>query len=171
MTTPKPNQPVRRPGKKSIRWDNDPEILLRLSSVASLMIQGAKQHQIATTMNVSLDTARRDMKRVRTLWRREAESKIEDARATSIAQFEEVKLQAWKEHRNSSSPREKVAWLRVIMEAESKIIELQGTKSPVLMDVTTAGKPLEPRAMTDDELLATIQRLKGSQSPDGDDGA
>lgn len=127
-------QEVRRPGKKSIRWDRDPEILARLPAVAAMMLRGARVWQIAEAMLYSDRTAKEDMKRVRTLWREEAGDGVSEQRDRSVAHLREVQAHAWAKFDKSGDSR----WLRVIREAEADIIRLQGTSRPI--DVNVSGE-------------------------------
>jgi hypothetical protein len=115
--------------KKSVAWDRDTEILKRLQSVAAMMVRGAGSLDIQAALNsdvtpYALITAKRDMQRVRELWRKEAEKTIADSRAQSIANLVEIKMQAWDQFNKSKAAR----WLRVLLDAEKQIGELQGTK-------------------------------------------
>ena len=139
--------------KKAVNWDEDTDIMRRLSTVASMMVQGAKTYQIAETMGYSLRTAQRDCNRVRDLWMREAALSVEESRAANIAQYEEIKASAWRQYRQDKS----YYWLKVVMDAENRISELQGTKRPLGVDITSKGEALfSAREMSDDELAAII---------------
>lgn len=139
-------------GKKSIRWDQDAEILARLTTVAAMMIQGAKGWQIAEALGYSLRSAYRDIDRVDTMWKREAANSVEQSRVRSIAQYREIQTQAWQQYRSTK----KESWLRIAMDAQSQIDALEGTRKPVGVDVTTGGEKLtfNAKELTDDELAA-----------------
>lgn len=124
---------VRRPGKKSVRWDEDPEILARLPSVAQLMLMGARTWEIADTLGYSLTTAKEDVKRVRSLWRQEAGEKISTHRDMQIAQLRLIQQQCWTQYDKSADPRTGLkdpAWLREIRQCEEQIALLLGTRRP-----------------------------------------
>jgi hypothetical protein len=149
-------------GKPSVRWDMDVDILNRLRSVASMMIQGAKGLDIAEAFAYSLKTAYRDMERVRELWRREAQQDIESKRAASLAHYNEIKARAWEDYRKKGDSKGGLGALRLAMEIEDRIADLEGTKAPRGVDVTTKGQSLNRSAKeyTDDELAAVLAGKK-----------
>lgn len=145
-----------KPGKKSVRWDQDIEILQRLAVVSTMLLQGARPFQIAESMGTSLRTAFRDISRVDELNRRAALADIETNRARSIALLREVQTRAWELYRtNDASVRERLAALKEARECEEQIATLQGTKKPIGIDVTTKGDKLtgvSAKELSDDEL-------------------
>ena len=69
ISTPeKPARSVRRKGKKSVSFQDDPEILKRLGRVAEMMLEGKSLYEISTAQRCSIATAKRDIGRVRELW-------------------------------------------------------------------------------------------------------
>ncbi len=148
-----PKKVVKR-NQKRIRWDQDVEILARLEQVASMRIQGAKPYQIATALGVNLRTAHRDISRVEELWRRESVGDIVASRDKSIAQYREIQTQAWERYRNA---QKKAEWLRVVMDAEAKIVELQGTKATGQIDVTSKGEKVA--SINAEEMLAIAKSM------------
>jgi len=160
--------PPHKRNKKSVAWDQDPEILARLSTVANMMTQGAKSYQIADALSVTIKTIQRDMTRVYTLWRRESMQEIDDARAKSIAQYEEIKTRAWEGYRKVSgyinesrmpNPRlikEQQNFLKLAMDAESHIADLQGTKITRLNLDGQVEHTLRATDLSDAQLLAFI---------------
>ena len=160
--------PPRKRNKKNVAWDQDPEILARLSTVANMMTQGAKSYQIADALSVTIKTIQRDITRVYTLWRRESMQEIDDARAKSIAQYEEIKTRAWEGYRkvsgfvngsNMPNPRlmkEQQNWLKLAMDAESQIADLQGTKITRLSLDGKVEHTLRASDLTDEQLLVFI---------------
>jgi len=150
-------------GKKAVRWDLDVDILTRLDIVANMMVQGARPHQIAQSLSYSLKTAYRDVDRVRTLWRRTAEATVEEHRSASIAQYNELKVRAWEEYRRLREEKKSgLNALRVVMDIEEKISELQGTKAPKNVDVTSKGEQIgrSAKEYTDDELADILARSR-----------
>jgi hypothetical protein len=144
-------------GKKAVRWDLDVDILNRLREVASMMKQGATALEISTALAYSYKTALRDVERVRELWRREAKQDIETKRAGSLAQYKEVQMRAWEHYRSAMRENKAVlAILRLIADVEDKIADLEGTKAPRGVDVTSGGQPLRMSAkeLSDDDLAA-----------------
>lgn len=141
-------------GVKSLRWDRDPEILLRLETVAMMMVQGATVRMIAAAMGYSPTTAQKDKQRVETLWRREVEEAIDKHRAKSIAELSYIKSQAWATWRELSAVEKKkhlASIMRTIIEADDKINDLLGTKRPSTVNITHLSNP---RELSDDELAA-----------------
>lgn len=140
--------------KKAIRWDHDLNILTRLEVVSSMLTQGAKAHQIAEALSYSLRTAHRDIDRVYVLWRRESVNDVIAMRDRSIAQYRSIQTQAWAEWRATK----KISWLRIAMDAEEKVSELQGTKK-IALDLTSKGERMggaSAKDLTDDQLAAII---------------
>lgn len=131
-----------RKGKRSRRWDRDPDVLMRLESVAQLMLRGAKIWQIAEAMGYSFSTARRDIQRVRKMWATETGHKLGELRDASVAQLREVQLRAWQEY--DKAQRKNPSWLRLIRDCELDIVNLQGTKAPEVLDVQSKGEAVKP---------------------------
>lgn len=144
-----------KPGKKSVRWDQDIEILQRLAVVSTMLLQGARPFQIAESMGTSLRTAFRDIGRVDELNRRAALADIETNRTRSIALLREVQTRAWELYRDSEKTIDKLRALKEARECEEQIAALQGTKKPIGIDVTTKGDKLtgvSAKELSDDEL-------------------
>ena len=142
-------------GKKSVRWDVDPEILARLTVVQSMMVQRARSWQIAQAMGYTVRTALRDMDRVRELQRREAIGDIVAVRNDNIAQLREVQMRAWEQWRNTDKPNVKNDCLRIIMQAEMHIADILGSKAPANINHTgSVAITYDAKGLTDDELAA-----------------
>jgi len=124
-------------GKKSIPWYEDTDILARLAIVSSMQVQGASPLQIADALSVTLRTAYRDIKRCDELRRREYIDDVVTNRNRSIAQYREIQMRAWEEYRNN---KKNLQALRTAAEMEDRIVELQGTRKPVAVDLTTKGE-------------------------------
>jgi len=163
--------PAQRKDHKGIHWTQDPEILARLATVASMMVQGAKPFQIADALTVDVRTIYRDIARVYKLWRDEAMQEIDDARAKSIAQYEEIKMRAWEGYRKAqgegggryspTTARDMRDWLKLAMDAESHIAKLQGTEL-TRVDVTSKGERIGNTQELTDEQLLTIATGSGT---------
>jgi hypothetical protein len=143
-------------GKKSVRWDQDPEILARLESVAQMMSRGARPWQIAEALDTSLITARRDIRRVRILWNRESKKEIERSRQESLVRIKAVQQQAWA--RYDAEPKKGYRWLRLVLECEKQVIDIEGSKAPMKVAPTdpTGKKPYDPADLSDEERLARV---------------
>jgi Trp operon repressor len=143
--------------KKSVAWDKDPDILARLNIVASMMNQGAKVHQIASSLACSISTANRDVARVKELWRRASKGEIEDKRAEVLAGLEEIKLLAYDDYRAAKQEkRGGMAALRLALDAQKEIAAVLGVKITNI-DLTSKGEKIsDARAWTDDELAALL---------------
>lgn len=174
-------------GKKSVRWDRDPVILLRLESVAQMMLRRARAWQIAETLDTSIATAKRDIRRVRILWRKASEHNIEEFRQGSLAQLFAIQQQAWTRF-DGKQPSEEgsterqakkagIRWLRLALECEREIMDLLGTKAPVKIAPTDPSGEKEYGSLTNDQrttrvmALLGIARARRDQKASGDAGA
>jgi len=160
--------PPRNRNQKNIPWDQDEEILRRLATVANLIVQGAKGHQVAEALSIPIRTAQRDIQRVYTLWRRDSMQQVDDARAKSIAQYEEIKTRAWEGYRKASatmsemrvySPKiasEQRNWLETAMKAQAQIDKLLGLEITKMAVVGKIQHTINPEELSDEELLTII---------------
>jgi transposase len=144
--------PGAKKGKRSVIWYEDTDILARLAIVSSMQVQGASPLQIAEALGVTLRTAYRDIRRCDELRKREYIDDVITNRNRSIAQFREIQMRAWEEYRAN---KKNIQALRLAAEMEDRVVELQGTRKPIAVDMTTKGESLHrpPREMTDDELM------------------
>lgn len=154
-----------RKGKRSVRWDRDPEILARLETVASMMLENKSLRQIGAVFGYSQTTAKKDVERVYKLWLQDAEDGVDRLRAFSIGQYRKVQSEAWNAWANILVDKQAsgTGLLRVIMDAESAIADLQGTEAPKKVDLVT--EVVDPRELTDEQLAAIIaggSRSRGS---------
>jgi hypothetical protein len=160
--------PPRKRSKQNIPWDQDIEILARLATVANLMVQGARGHQIAEALSIPIRTAQRDMQRVFTLWRRDSMQQVDDARAKSIAQYEEIKTRAWEGYRKASAEmsqsrvysskiaNQQQSWLELAMKAQAQIDDLLGLKITKLDIQGKIEHSINPEELSDDQLMTII---------------
>jgi len=160
--------PPRNRSKKNIAWDQDEEILRRLATVATLVNQGATTVQIKEALSISLRSAQRDVQRVYTLWRRDSMQQVDDARAKSIAQYEEIKTRAWEGYRKASSEMSqlrvyspKIAseqrnWLETAMKAQAQIDRLLGLEITKLDIQGKIEHTINPEELSDDQLMTII---------------
>ncbi len=81
---------VEREGKKSIPWNEDPEILSRLADVAEMMNKNLPSWQIAAACETSIGTAKRDIARVRELWKADATERLTGSKDAAIAQYGKI---------------------------------------------------------------------------------
>ena len=149
-------------GKKSVKWDRDPEILARLESVAQMMSRGARAWQVAEALDTSLITARWDSRLVRTLWFRESRKCIDWSRQESLAKIRTIQQQAWT--RYDASPAKGLQWLRLALECEKQIIDLEGSKAPLRVAPTDPSGQKPYRSddiadLSDEERLARVMVL------------
>jgi hypothetical protein len=119
-------------GKKPISWRRDTTILLRLVSVAEIYLRGGNLLNISHAFGYSLSTAKRDLARVKTLWREQALADLADLRAESLAHFRLIITRAWADYNKKPSPH----WLRVIMDAQEKIDNIYGNQASKRVEVT-----------------------------------
>lgn len=160
MARPKTPKPSKNPeidrGRKSVPWREDPEILRRLPDVEELALAGYPNTVIADNLHVSEATVRRDRDRIAELWKETAQGEIEVKRGRSISNLRRLQRLADNEFRKE---QDKTANLRVQMEAERTIIELEGTKTPVEQTWNLKGdRPLE--AMSSTELMKRAAALE-----------
>lgn len=148
------------PGKR-VAWDRDPNILQRLEVTAQMILAGATLVQIADATGCSVDTVKRDRKRVEELWRRESVDKIETLRGKSIAQYRRIQAQAWAEWNKTR----KGMYLRIISDTEEKISDLQGTKAPIQVDWRVEA---EQHGIDTDALYAQIEEMMRGKIIDGE---
>ena len=153
----KPNDPKPKPGKKSLPWDRDPEILRRLAMVEDLVLAGYRNTEIGHHLKVSETTIRRDRERIAELWRRQATSDIVTMRERSIANLRRIQRLADNEFRNQ---RDRPINLRLQLDAEKEIVKLQGTYTPVDMPVSLKWDAQDYRSMSSAELLQRAMALE-----------
>jgi hypothetical protein len=136
-------------GKKSVRWDRDPEILARLESVNQMMLRGAQRWQIADALDISLRTASRDINRVRILRRRAAERDVEEKVNDSVGQFQAVRQEAWLRYDEikKANPTAAARWLKLITEATKEIGELWGLRKLSIELSGPDGGPVEHKGV------------------------
>jgi hypothetical protein len=119
-------------GKKAISWRKDTTILLRLVSVAEIYLRGGNLINIAHAFDCSLSTAKRDLARVKTLWREQSLADLDDLRSESLAEYHLLIVKAWAEFNKKPSHH----WLRVIMDAQEKIDNIYGNQASKRVEVT-----------------------------------
>lgn len=130
-----------REGKKSINWKEDPEILERLTTVADLMNMNQPSWVIAAETETSIATAKRDMARVRELWKEFANERLEGSLDTSLMQYGEVINKAWENYKDAPASM-KAQYLNVILKAQERIDKVSGIADPV--DIGNRGnKPFQ----------------------------
>lgn len=123
---------TRREGKESIPWQDDPEILARLADVAVLMNKNKRSYEIAFETKVSLATAKRDISRVRELWKLDATERIANAADSAIAQYGAVLEQAWIDLKKVSvKSNNRAAFMKVILAAQDRIDKVTGIADPI----------------------------------------
>jgi hypothetical protein len=122
----------RREGKKNIPWKEDPEILQRLAEVAQLMVKGKRAFEIARETKVSIETARRDIARVRELWREDYQERIANVADAAVAQYSAVQEQAWKDMQKVSvKSNNRAAFMKIILQAQDRIDKVTGIPDPI----------------------------------------
>jgi hypothetical protein len=89
--------PQPRKGRKSRPWQEDPEILARLDQVEERHLASKTNLEIAKELGVRETTIRRDLKRLREIWRERLGAKREDLRARRVAELDNVKRRADRE--------------------------------------------------------------------------
>jgi hypothetical protein len=127
-----------RKGKKSVAWQDDPEILKRLALVAELMLDGKPAWEIAKDRKVSLATAKRDIRRVRDLWKAAALEKLESLMGDSLATYIRVQAAAWK--KTVENPDKADQYLKVILQAQERVDKMAGIGQPETLNVNLSGE-------------------------------
>lgn len=123
---------VTRDGKKSVNWKDDPEILTRLADVADLMNRNQPSYVIAQECSTSIATAKRDMLRVRELWKEFAKERLEDTVNQALVQYGTVIDKAWTEF--ESAPKAlKAQFLTAVLRAQERIDKVTGIADPVAL--------------------------------------
>jgi hypothetical protein len=117
---------TRRKGKRSIPFDEDPEIMVRLDAVSQMVIAGVKAHNIAATFDYSLASAKRDVARVKQLWNQQAQDGINEARATSLATYREIITRTFEELGKPENAGRKHLLFGVIVAAQKEIDRILG---------------------------------------------
>lgn len=140
-----PSDQVQRPGKKNTRYDEDPEILSRLARVAAMMLKGFKAHEIASELDYPLGSAKRDIARVKAIWRKEAREAIKSQKDSALAQYKLAITTAWE--RIEKLPEYAHRYLPIIINAQERIDRLTGANAPELVEekkeVTVTVKDIE----------------------------
>jgi hypothetical protein len=132
IPSPTPKVEKNLPGKKSISWRKDPVILTRLVSVAELSLRGATFQQIATTLEYSLGSAKRDIGRVKTIWKEAATRELLDLQGEALAMYRLVISKAWAAFSKNPNP----GYLGHIIGAQKEIDSIMGARPPEIL-VTT----------------------------------
>jgi len=151
-------------GKKSVRWDRDPDIMFRLTEVAQLMIRGSTLPQIAQELKVSIRTASRDVRRVKILWRRQAVREIEELRQGHRARLDWMFQQALNQFmagklKEEPAPRGLQAWLKLAADIEGEIVNLDGAARPTKVALTDPEGKQEYAGRSDRQRLAEVMAL------------
>jgi hypothetical protein len=129
---------VTRKGKKSIAWNDDPEILKRLGRVAEMMLDGKYSWEIAQENKCSIATAKRDVGRVREIWKSQAMEKLDNLQADSLATYNRVVAKAWR--KIEDNPEKADQYLRVIIAAQERVDKLAGIGKPEQVNVNLSGE-------------------------------
>ncbi len=140
---PKRAGDTRRRGKGSLPWHEDVEILQRLAYVATLMNQNKQSYLIAEKTKVSLATAKRDIARVRELWREDAKARLTNTTDTAIAQYGAIIEKAWQDvlqlpvgHAGAA------AYMNIILRAQERMDKVTGIADPIALEGKNGG-PIE----------------------------
>jgi hypothetical protein len=127
---------TRRKGKKSIPFDKDPEILARLATVAEMMLVGAKAFQIAASMNCSIATAKRDIGRIRQLWKDDARDEVDSFRPAALALYRLIIMRAWEEYGKKDNANKRDRYLTLIIATQKHMDRINGV-GPLQSDMTS----------------------------------
>ena len=160
LPQPEPGTEFPHEGKLSVSWRNDPVILARLNAVAAMMLRGSKQYEISKAMECSIATTRRDITRVRTLWREELKGQIDEKREQSIAHYKLVQSSAWDAYNKTESHN----FLRIILDAQAKIDDIEGNQAPIAIAAVNIDKV---RAKRWQQIAGSIADILTEDEPDG----
>ena len=130
----RPASEVKRKGKKSISYTDDPEILARLALVARLMLMGKPAYKIAEELKESLGTAKLDMARVRSIWRKESRGKISAQRDEALAQYRLTREKAW--DLIDKNPDKAERFLPLVLASQERIDKVVGNEAPDRIDLS-----------------------------------
>lgn len=144
IATPERAGDVEREGKKSIPWNEDPEILSRLADVAEMMNKNLPSWQIAAACETSIGTAKRDISRVRELWKADATERITGSKDAAIAQYGKIIYAAWEEFEAAPKALKK-GFLDSIVRAQERIDKVTGIADPLAI----GGIPGQPVQIVD----------------------
>jgi len=84
------DQGVPNRGRKSVPWRRDPVILARLVDVERRHLLGEPNTTIALALGVDETTIRRDVERLRELWRDRTAETVEDLKARKVAELSDI---------------------------------------------------------------------------------
>lgn len=157
---------VTRDGKKSVNWKDDPEILTRLAEVADLMNRNQPSYVIAQECGTSIATAKRDMLRVRELWKEFAKERLEDTVNQALVQYGTVIDKAWTEF--EAVPKAlKAQFLTAVLRAQERIDKVTGIADPVALG-NMNNKPFQVENIEDvrtkrwEQVAGKIQKVVGN---------
>ncbi len=163
---------VEREGKKSIPWNEDPEILSRLADVAEMMNKNLPSWQIAAACETSIGTAKRDIARVRELWKADATERLTGSKDAAIAQYAKIIYAAWEEFEAAPKALKK-GFLDSIVRAQERIDKVTGIADPVAVG-GIPGQPVQVQDMDEvrkkrwEAIAARLEKIAGKeQAPDG----
>lgn len=81
-------------GRKSVHWRKDVAIMARLVEIERRHIEGQPNVLIASALGVNEITVRRDLDRLKDLWRERTQDEQADLRARQLAKLEHVRVGA-----------------------------------------------------------------------------
>lgn len=130
LTKPRAEGDARRKGKKNLNWKEDPDILTRLARVSDLMVRHKTALSIAQETKVSLGTAKRDIIRVRELWKADALDRVSNSGDLAIAQYGALLQQAWQDATSVPATHpNRAAFFNVALRAQERIDKVTGIGS------------------------------------------
>lgn len=132
-------------GKKSLPWRQDTVILRRLPKVEELHLMHYPNTRIAELLGVDEVTIRRDLKRVRELWRERAGDSIDEQKDKAVAFYALIQQKALGEFaRVKDTSLNKSAYLNTAKGAQDSIVKVMGIEAATKLEHTGAGgKPIE----------------------------
>jgi hypothetical protein len=124
----RPSGEILRKGKKSVSYTEDPEILARLSRVAGMLLKGFPAWKIADELKYPIGSAKRDIARVRAIWKKESRNKMTGQRDEALAQYRLAREKAWA--LVDKNPEKAERYLPIVLAAQERIDKLTGAEAP-----------------------------------------
>lgn len=118
------------PKRGSLPWQQDPAILQRLALVEEYHLLGHTNYQVADILTergttCSEPTVRRDLERIRSLWRERIGDSVQKHRDRAVISYRRVQRAAWQEFETTKSTSlNKSAYLNTVKSAEDSIAKV-----------------------------------------------
>jgi hypothetical protein len=138
-----PASQAQRKGKKSVSFKNDPEILARLVIVGDLMLEGKSAPAIAATLKQPLGTTKRDIARVRQLWREESKEAINSAKVDALNMYKLLIRKAWGKINDVANLATADKFMTIVLRTQARIDKITGLEVENLVVSGPQGGPVQ----------------------------